>query len=206
MRTKDIKTGGDYAWTRWPRSSHSHTRMQRVHVLETGVERSVGRFSWNQQTRRDGVRCQFLMENGRKLKDHDVTLVPAEQIVRTWDDELQARKEADEADQKADREEFEATVLATRVKGYLAMLGLKDGVWPHQEGDYSFGGRYDKFEFTGEEMLNLLTLVKGARPFKGRVLKSHVKPDEFRIYINGAIVGEYSTRDEAKKILEAVNA
>lgn len=183
MKTKDIKVNEHYAWTHYPRSNRG--RPHRVLILETGVERSVGRY-YSKTKRRDGVMVRFLREDGRRLanRNGDTTVVPAEQILHTWDVHLEEKRQRDIAHEESERREMQHEALVAYAKARLALLGIKEGFEDEDyREDWVRTGDGDHLSFHPKALIALLDKLEGAPPFKP--VKRNGK-----LYVNGLVIAE----------------
>lgn len=196
MRTKDIEVGAHYAYTRWPRSSYLGRRT-RVLVLETAVEREVGAYTYTKTTRRDGVRVRFLRDNGRRMGAGGEMVVPAENIVHTWETHLEEERQAQIAAEESERQEMQHETLLAYAKGRLAVLGIKEGFEDEDYREDWHSGDGDYVSFHPKALIALLDKLDHAPSFTPTKRKD-------KLYVNGLVIAEDNGNGHFEHIYNAL--
>lgn len=211
MKTSDIVVGTDHAYIHHPTSYYKGAR-QRVRVLATEVQFTTGH-GWRQKTHTNGVEILFVADNGRKRPGTKSQVVKPAHIESTWANWL-GLEDSQQSERLAEAHRFKVTAHRMRVKGYLALLGLKPLRWP-QDGDYTIGTRSESFEFDADGVMKLITTVAGLAEIVGNVptlnlVKATTRKvrgeDRYQILVNGVAVDEdWYSQDEAIAYANAIN-
>jgi hypothetical protein len=117
MKQKDLVVGQDYAYQR---TRGYYRSGEHVRVLETGVVRDT--MGWRTSRRKDGVLVVWINEKGEKsTMAYGTRTVPCSQIVSTWEDEVQRRKDRDKvrkSQEKRDEKRGARMEAACKVLGF----------------------------------------------------------------------------------------
>jgi hypothetical protein len=123
MKQKDLVVGQDYAYRRSRTDYYGYG--ERVRVLETGLVRDIGR--WRHNKRADGVKVVWISKDGEpSTAAYGTRTLMCSQIVSTWEDEQERRKE-----RKAMllRVEKESEKCEARMEAACKVLGFDHYSW-----------------------------------------------------------------------------
>ena len=141
MKTKDIVVGEEYVFDRQPRTSYGYLDKYRVEVVEKGLPREVGTYSFDRRTYNNGVRVRVISrEDGIEVRENALGGVDAVHdpihIVELWSEFAERKAQLEASAKRQENAEQEAKERSAAALDELDAWLIEHGLGAFEGGSW----------------------------------------------------------------------